>query len=915
MYGPIKVIDIELSHPITDLGDLHGYHSLKGLVRLHGTPIGYVSFSITNGNVTAGTIGKAITDQLSWALIRHIVRYQLENPVSSDGINPTRLLFIPTPKTIGQNNPSVTVAVCTRDRAEDLSMCLPSLASLSYPELDVLIIDNAPSTSATEQLVREHYPQFRYIREPRPGLDWARNRAIAESASEIIAFTDDDVVVDAHWVSALSARFAEDPDVMAVTGLVVPYELEFDSQVLFELYGGFGKGFDRKWYRLDRTMPRGHERFHIGAGIFGTGANMAFRRRLFDRIGRFDPALDVGTVTNGGGDLEMFFRTVEEGFTLVYEPRAMVKHRHRRTYAQLRTQLTNNGIGLYSFFVRSAIAYPARRLAIAAFGLWWLWWWGTSRLLRSILRPGLFPRELIRVELIGSLKGLVRYFQARRIARRMTNLDAPGCGATDQPSLDATSGPAKPETPIIESKSGADCFRDPIHSIGIRKVDLATAQVPLTDVTSYREIHTYVSIGRNLMGNVSFRNNGGRIPVSRLLDTIADQLTMAILDPSRRSSERTLWVQAQSALSRQLPPREDLPVRAQPDTLISIIVATCNRPEQLRGCLQSLTRQDTARRLEIIVVDNRPGSYSLASLTTEFPDVVFLEEPRRGVSFARNAGIVRSKGDVVVTVDDDVVVPTDWLDKLVAPFSRHDVMAVTGNVLPFELENRAHILFEEYGGLGRGFKQLEFNGTWFESFHRSAVTTWKLGGTANSAYRASIFSDPSIGLLDETLGPGTPTGVGEDTYIFYKILKAGHTIVYEPSALVYHHHRATVSELARQLYNYSKGHVAYHLTTLFNDQDLRALIHLTLHLPRAHLGRAKRRLLGKTRYPLFLLLVEIAGNIAGPFSLWRSLRLTRRLGRTSYAPSSASNSSIMEDLGSTAAEPGHLKPKTTQDGL
>ncbi|MEP6934499.1 MAG: glycosyltransferase [Nitrospirota bacterium] len=851
-------------------------------------------------------------------MIRHIVRYQIERPVSSDGIDPTRLLFTPTPKTISQNNPSVTVAVCTKDRAEDLSVCLPSLASLSYPELDVLIIDNAPSTPATEQLVREHYPQFRYICEPRPGLDWARNRAIAESPSEIIAFTDDDVVVDAHWVSALSARFAEDPDVMAVTGLVVPYELEFDSQVLFELYGGFGKGFDRKWYRLDRAMPRGHERYHIGAGTFGTGANMAFRRRLFDRIGRFDPALDVGTVTNGGGDLEMFFRTLEEGFTLVYEPRAIVRHRHRRTYAQLRTQITNNGIGLYSFFVRSAIAYPARSLAIATFSLWWLWWWGTRRLLRSFLRPGLLPRELIRVELVGSLRGLIRYFQARRIASQMTKLDVPGCSATDQASLGANGRSQQPEIQTIDSISDTDCFHDLIHSIGIRMVDLAKAQIPLTDVTSYRQIHTYVSIGPNLIGNVSFNNHGGRIPVSRLLDAVADQLTMAILDPSRRSSERTLWVQAQSSLSRELPPHEDLSIRVQPDTLISIIVATCNRPEQLRGCLQSLVQQATTRRLEIIVVDNRPGSYSLAGLAAEFPDVVFLEEPRRGVSFARNTGIVRSKGHVIVTVDDDVVVPTDWLDKLVAPFTRHDVMAVTGNVLPFELENRAHILFEEYGGLGRGFKRLEYNGTWFESFHRSAVTTWKLGGTANSAYRASIFSDPFIGLLDETLGPGTPTGVGEDTYIFYKILKAGHTIVYEPSALVYHHHRATVSELARQLYNYSKGHVAYHLTTLFNDQDLRALIHLTLHLPRAHLGRAKRRLLGKTRYPLFLLLVEIAGNIAGPFSLWRSLRLTHRLGRTSYAPSVASNSSGMEGARSTAAETSYLKPvkpKSMQDGF
>ena len=72
---------------------------------------------------------------------------------------------------------------------------------------------------------------------------------------------------------------------------------------------------------------------------------------------------------------------------------------------------------------------------------------------------------------------------------------------------------------------------------------------------------------------------------------------------------------------------------------------------------------------------------------------------------------------------------------------------------------------------------------------RGAVPTWKLGATANAAFRAAIFSDPAIGVLDEALGAGMPTGCSEDTYLFYRILKAGHTIVYEPAAWVWHEHR------------------------------------------------------------------------------------------------------------------------------
>jgi hypothetical protein len=176
------------------------------------------------------------------------------------------------------------------------------------------------------------------------------------------------------------------------------------------------------------------------------------------------------------------------------------------------------------------------------------------------------------------------------------------------------------------------------------------------------------------------------------------------------------------------------------------------------------------------------------------------------------------------------------------------------------------------------------NGNWFKQFV-SAVPTWKLGATANAAFRAAIFTHPQIGLMDEALGPGMPSGVGEDTYLFYKVLRAGHTIVYEPSAYVWHKHRRDLAALRRQLYSYSKGHVAYHLTTLMRDQDLRALVHLGIWLPRYYLRRAKDRLRGRGDYPVSLILLEVAGSLVGPWALWRSRRRVKREGRSApYVP-------------------------------
>jgi hypothetical protein len=160
---------------------------------------------------------------------------------------------------------------------------------------------------------------------------------------------------------------------------------------------------------------------HGHVGKFGTGANMAYRRCLFDQIGNFDPAFDVGTVTNGGGDLEMFFRVLKEGYTLVYEPSAIVRHCHRRSYAQLRTQITNHGIGFVACLMRSALAYPDERVALMRIAAWWLRWWLVRRLLFSLVSPTHLPRDLIVAELRGFLLGLRRYQKARRRAARIAH--------------------------------------------------------------------------------------------------------------------------------------------------------------------------------------------------------------------------------------------------------------------------------------------------------------------------------------------------------------------------------------------------------------------------------------------------------------------------------------------------------------
>ncbi|MDY6897434.1 MAG: glycosyltransferase, partial [Cyanobacteriota bacterium] len=390
MLYPIKVTDVELSRPLLDIENLDGYMQVQALIRLHGVPIGYVKAPVTNGKCLATSLSKLILEQHSYTIINRLLENGLAAPSKLDSLKIEDLFDVPPAESQG-NLPLVTVAVCTRDRTSDLALCLSGLQQLDYPNLDILVVDNAPSTDDTKKLV-ESYPHIRYVCEPRPGLDWARNRAIIEAKGEIIAYTDDDVVVDAGWVKALAKVFAENSEVMAVTGLVVPFELETEAQVLFEMNGGFGKGFERKWYRVNKgnKIPW----YLLGTGQFGAGANMAYRRCVFDEIGYFDPALDVGTVTNGAGDLEMFFRIIKQGHTLVYEPSAIIRHRHRRKYEKLRQQITNNG-SLYTYFLCGVLSYPDQIFSFVWISIWWMCYWNIRRLLISLIYPSLFPRDLI----------------------------------------------------------------------------------------------------------------------------------------------------------------------------------------------------------------------------------------------------------------------------------------------------------------------------------------------------------------------------------------------------------------------------------------------------------------------------------------------------------------------------------------
>lgn len=300
---------------------------------------------------------------------------------------------------------------------------------------------------------------------------------------------------------------------------------------------------------------------------------------------------------------------------------------------------------------------------------------------------------------------------------------------------------------------------------------------------------------------------------------------------------------------------------------VSIVLCTLDRPDDLADCLDAIVQSDYPN-YEIVLVDNNPSSGKTRAVAERYP-VVYVEETRRGLSFARNAGIRAANGEIIVCTDDDCIVDKAWLDRLVRPFEDPQVGCVTGLVVPAELETRSQELFELYGGLGRGFERKVFDRKWFEQSKSRAVHTWIIGATAIAAFRASSLQE--IGLFEESLFGS------EDTYVFYQLLRLGYKCVYEPWAYVFHKHRSEYKSLRRQLFHYSKGHYAYHTKCFLAHRDLRALVHMWASVPQSYIWRMRSSLRRKSKYPFKLILWEILGNIIGPFAYLRSMVRTKRL--------------------------------------
>jgi len=441
----IQLEQLDLLRPWPAFELREGYHSMRVLVRLGSIPIGEVmSRPVRSRRVSHKRLARRIVRHLTFPLLKLLARQSLSAgpeviakldalpSIPPAGSSNWRALSIRYAKKIlqptglpapwpaicaaaDQNDqvdcPPVTVAVCTRNRADELRGCIEHLVKLDYPNFEILICDNSDDPEPARRIAGEL--GVGSTREPIAGLSRARNAAIDAVRTRWIAFTDDDCRPEPNWLREL-VRPLSDTRCRCVTGLVLPAQLENSAEITFEIYGGLGRGFvpatyDQSFLRFSRWAP-------ARTWIIGAGANMLVDAELVKRLGGYDTDMGPGGVGGCGEDTLVFYQMLARGCNIHYAPQAIVHHFHRSSDEALRKQIYSYASGHAAYHVRCLMSYRDHRSLLQL--IYHLPRWFARNFRKGIGGRTKYPFTLVPIEVRGTIAGTFEYgaIRLRRLA-------------------------------------------------------------------------------------------------------------------------------------------------------------------------------------------------------------------------------------------------------------------------------------------------------------------------------------------------------------------------------------------------------------------------------------------------------------------------------------------------------------------
>lgn len=236
--------------------------------------------------------------------------------------------------------------------------------------------------------------------------------------------------------------------------------------------------------------------------------------------------------------------------------------------------------------------------------------------------------------------------------------------------------------------------------------------------------------------------------------------------------------------------------QAEPLSSISVVICTRDRPESIRGTLNSIAAQQY-QSFDVLVVDQSRGEETrrlVEDARPGAPMIRYVHQDTPGLSRAYNAGVERTKSALLAFTDDDIVAPPHWLRSIALAFAGHpEVNLLYGQVLipPKQLEH------EGQDGVTPGLPIPERQ----VLDRRHGFRVFGMG--ANFAARRHLFD--RVGGFDEVLGGGGPLQSSQDFDFMYRVFRLGESTLLEPDVVVYHYGFRSSAEWRATVRSYGIG--------------------------------------------------------------------------------------------------------------
>ena len=211
--------------------------------------------------------------------------------------------------------------------------------------------------------------------------------------------------------------------------------------------------------------------------------------------------------------------------------------------------------------------------------------------------------------------------------------------------------------------------------------------------------------------------------------------------------------------------------------MVSVVIPAYNAEKEIPSCLDSLLNQTFPKEQCEIIVVNDGSTDGTEKIVRKYDGVKIFTQPNQGPAAARNKGVSESKGEIIVFTDSDCIPEKNWLEEMLKPFNDAEVVGVQGAYKTRQKEVVAR------------FAQIEIEERYWKMSRNERVD---FIGSYSAAYRKKEFEEH--GGFDTRF----PIASGEDADLSYTMSNAGHKLVFNPNAIVYHQHPQTLKKYFRQ---------------------------------------------------------------------------------------------------------------------